>query len=96
MRRLASSFYELGQFTEAENLRSQALELTEETAGDHYPNILPTLHNLSKALHQLGHFQEAEPLMAEVVEGKAKTQGHTQLSFSWLKYMQQQRLGRGN
>lgn len=94
MKRLASSFYELGQYAEIEKLLSQVLELARKRVGEHHPDFLATMYNLSKAHHQLGHYKEAETLMSAVVTQTANAQGlshsKTQLPLSWLTYMQQQ------
>jgi tetratricopeptide (TPR) repeat protein len=55
-----------GNFTDAQNLLSEALRRRRTVLGDDHPDTISSLFNLGSLFEKQEHFAEAEPLFAEM------------------------------
>ena len=58
----------LGEYTQAEPLYEQALEIHRRVLGDDHALTAGSLNNLAGLYKAQGHFAQAEPLLKEAVE----------------------------
>ena len=58
----------LGEYTQAEPLYEQALEISRRVLGDDHPDTAGSLNNLAVFYYAQRHFAQAEPLLKEAVE----------------------------
>lgn len=67
--KVATSYYILGKYQEAEAMHRQALELRQRVLGEKYPSTLGSMNNLANVLDRLGRCEEAEAMYGEAIEG---------------------------
>ncbi|KAL2812230.1 Tetratricopeptide repeat-domain-containing protein [Aspergillus cavernicola] len=68
MANLASTYWNQGQWKEAEELGIQVLETRKQVLGPEHPNTLTSMHNLAYTCKSLGNIQDALALITKCVE----------------------------
>ncbi|KAF2793317.1 hypothetical protein K505DRAFT_244611 [Melanomma pulvis-pyrius CBS 109.77] len=67
MNNLASTYWNQGQWKEAEELGMQVLEIRKRVLGEEHPNTLLSMYNLAFTLKSRGHSEEAILLLTKCV-----------------------------
>ncbi len=75
---LATMYFAMGRYTEAESLLNEALQLRRASLPDGHPDIAQSLNNLAGLYYSQGRFAEAEPLYNEAlqIDRAALPEGH--------------------
>lgn len=66
--KVATSYYILGKYEEAEAMHRQALELRHRVFGKENLSTLSSMNNLAAVLYSLGKYQEAEAMYRQTLE----------------------------
>ncbi len=69
---LSISLRQQGNFTEAETVNRQTLQLQEKVLGKEHPETLTSMNNLAFLLYQQGKFTEAAAMIQQMLELREK------------------------
>ena len=81
---LALLYHNLGRYSEAEPLHTQAMGIRKARLGEEHPDFATSLNNLALLYESIGQYAEAEPFYRKAL-GIRKTQrgeGHPEYAFS--------------
>jgi tetratricopeptide (TPR) repeat protein len=65
----------MGDYSRAEPLFRQALEITKKVLGEEHPHFATSLNNLGSLYDSMGDYSRAEPLYRQALEIKKKVLG---------------------
>jgi len=72
---LAGSYHITGNYSKAEAMNQQALQLKEKVLGKEHPDTLGSMNNLASSLRRQGKFAEAETIDRQTLQLKVKVLG---------------------
>ncbi len=75
LNQVGQGLYHLANWTKAEPLMRQVLEIDEKSLGPRHPNVATDLNNLASLLQDTNRMDEAEPLMRRALEIDKKNIG---------------------
>lgn len=73
----AIELYQQGQYSEAESLFLQSLEIHREQLGESHPEVASNFNNLAELYRVQGRYSEAEPLLRQALEIYQEQLGET-------------------
>jgi CHAT domain-containing protein/tetratricopeptide (TPR) repeat protein len=75
MTNLARLYHDMGDYTKAEPLYQQALDIRKKVLGDHHPDYASSLNNIGEIYHDMGDYTKAEPLYQQALDIRKKVLG---------------------
>jgi tetratricopeptide (TPR) repeat protein len=75
MANLASTYQNLGKYTEAEKLEMQVLDARNRILGVEHPDTITAMANLASTYRNLGKYTEAEKLEMQVLDARNRILG---------------------
>ena len=68
-------WYQLGEYSKAEPLFIQALEMGRKLLGNEHPDVATSLNNLAQLYQSQGRYEEAEPYLVQALEMSCRLLG---------------------
>jgi tetratricopeptide (TPR) repeat protein len=83
--KLATLYFEISDYTKAEELFLQALQIRQKTLGSEHPDTVLSINNLAFLYLETGQFDKSESLFQQALEIEEKIRGSDHPDTAWIR-----------